>query len=121
MAGPTPGGPNSDGDAIENAFDNCTGVSNATQKDSDHDGCGDACDADFNGDGASGAADFVTFKAAFGSVEGNPGPPAYNAVTDLDCDGGVGASDFVLFKGEFGGNSGPSGITNAGRNLALCP
>jgi len=120
MAGPTPGGANSDGDAIENAFDNCTTLTNANQKDLDHDGCGDACDGDLdaNQDGVSGASDFVVFKGAFGSIEGSP---AYNARADMDCDGAVGAGDFVLFKAEFGGSSGPSGITNAGRDLAICP
>jgi len=120
MAGPTPGGANSDGDPIENAFDNCTGVSNANQKDFDHDGCGDACDGDMDPiqDGNSAASDFLIFKAAFGTSEGNP---AYNARADMDCDGSVAATDFLLFKAEFGGSSGPSGISNAGRNLAICP
>jgi hypothetical protein len=120
MAGPTPGGANSDGDAIENAFDNCTGVSNPNQKDFDHDGCGDVCDGDLTAtqDGSSGAADFTAFKAAFGSSEGSP---AYNPRADMDCNGAVGAGDFTLFKGEFTTTSGPSGITNAGRNFAICP
>ena len=44
-AGPTPGGADSDGDTVEDAFDNCTSVANAGQEDADHDGCGDVCGA----------------------------------------------------------------------------
>src|SRR5688500_1997304 len=37
----------SDGDSVVDAFDNCTAVANANQLDSDGDGYGNACDADF--------------------------------------------------------------------------
>jgi hypothetical protein len=33
-----------DGDGLVNAFDNCAAVPNPEQRDSDHDGYGDACD-----------------------------------------------------------------------------
>jgi hypothetical protein len=118
MAGPTPGGADTDGDGVENAFDNCSSTSNASQKDVDHDACGDLCDVDFDQNGTSGASDFLSFKTAFGSSTGSP---AYNAVTDMDCNGTVGASDFLLFKSGFGKVPGPSGITNAGRNHTACP
>jgi thrombospondin type 3 repeat protein len=50
---PTPGpNPNdTDGDGILNSQDNCPDVANADQKDTDHDGIGDACDPDADGDG----------------------------------------------------------------------
>jgi hypothetical protein len=119
MAGPTPGGADTDGDGVENAFDNCTGISNSSQKDFDHDGCGDVCDADLAGnDGLTGGPDFTAFRAAFGTSTGNP---AYNPLADMNCDGSVGGPDFTLFRGEFGGSSGPSGITNSGRDPVLCP
>jgi len=106
-AGPTPGGANSDGDSVENAFDNCSSLSNAAQKDLDHDGCGDLCDGDFDQDGGAGLLDFGVFKSAFGKSSGAPG---YDARADMDCDGSVGLLDFGFFKAEFGGAPGPSGL-----------
>ncbi len=54
-------GPDSDGDGIVDACDNCPGVANPDQADADHDGAGDACDpcphdgsADIDGDGRCG-------------------------------------------------------------------
>jgi hypothetical protein len=107
-AGPTPGGPNTgDSDSVENAFDNCTAVDNGNQKDVDHDGCGDICDADYNNDGIVGSPDFGIFKATFGLTEGAPN---YNPLADHNCDGVVGSPDFGVFKGQFGGVPGPSGL-----------
>jgi len=40
----------SDNDGIANVNDNCLGVANADQRDTNFDGFGNACDADFNGD-----------------------------------------------------------------------
>ncbi len=117
-AGPTPGGVDTDGDGIENAFDNCSSRSNASQKDVDHDGCGDLCDADFDQNGVCGLTDFGIFKSAFGS---STGQPLYNASADMDCNGVVGLTDFGLLKIEFGTTAGPSGITNAGRKPIACP
>lgn len=119
MAGPTPGGSDSgDSDGVENAFDNCSTKVNPNQKDVDHDGCGDVCDADFDQNGASGAPDFTTFKASFGFTTGQVG---YNASADMDCNGAVGSGDFPLFKSEFTTTAGPSGISNAGRSATACP
>jgi len=118
MAGPTPGGTDSDSDGVEDAFDNCTLKVNATQKDVDHDGCGDLCDGDFDQNGAAGIPDFTIFKAAFGFTTGQPG---YNASADMDCNGGIGIPDFSLFKSEFTTTAGPSGIANAGRDPVACP
>jgi len=118
MAGPTPGGNDHDGDGVEDAFDNCSTKSNVTQKDLDHDACGDTCDADFDQNGSSGLSDFGILKTAFQKTVGQPG---YNAAADMDCNGAVGISDFGLFKGEFQTTAGPSGISNPGRNLVACP
>ena len=69
-AGPIPGIPDTDGDTVENAFDNCISVPNRNQTDSDHDGCGDSCTrpilCDQNGDTAVGAPDFLALSTNFG-------------------------------------------------------
>jgi len=119
MAGPTPGGTSGpDGDGVEDAFDNCTAISNAAQKDADHDGCGDLCDGDFDQNGATGITDYGAFLSAYGSTTGQVN---YNAAADMDCNGAIGITDYGSFLSEYGGAPGPSGITNAGRDATACP
>lgn len=115
-AGPAPGGADTDGDTVENAFDNCTAVSNASQTDTDHNGCGNICDVtcDFNGDLLAGGGDFLLIGMNFGmSVTPN---------TNGDCngDGVVGGPDLLAMGMEFGMSSGPSGITNAQCDPTSC-
>lgn len=117
FAGPTPGGVDSDGDGVENAFDNCTTASNTNQADADHDGCGDVCDpptdADATGDTVVGTPDFVQLLAQFGSTTGGS--------ADFTGDGFVGTPDYILLLAQFGNVVGPSGITNPSRDLTACP
>ena len=46
-----------DGDGVDDARDNCPTVPNPDQKDTDHDGIGDACDKDIDNDGVLNAQD----------------------------------------------------------------
>jgi hypothetical protein len=116
-AGPTPGGPDGDGDTVEDAFDNCSAVSNPGQEDADHDGCGDVCDpaisCDCDGNGNVGISDFGIMSAEWGSTVGG----------QCDCDGdtNVGIADFGLLSAEWGLFKGPSGITNPSRDFVECP
>ena len=116
-AGPTPGGADSDGDTVEDAFDNCTAVGNAGQEDADHDGCGDICDSnlqcDCNADGIVGTPDFVIMSQQWGLT----------GVLSCDCNSDliVGTPDFVIMSQEWGLQTGPSGITNPSRDYAECP
>ena len=111
-AGPVRGGADSEGDTVEDAFDNCTAQSNATQTDTDHNGCGDACTADIacdvNGDTSVGTADFNVLRMNFG----NSVPPG----TLGDCgdqNGTVATPDFNRLRMSFGNSTGPSGVTTA--------
>jgi len=120
-AGPTPGGPDSDGDGVENAFDNCASTANASQTDTDHNGCGDACTAnilcDSNGDTTVGGPDFLIFSMNFAMTVpvGTLGDCAPNG-----GDGIVGGADFLLFSMNFGHTVGPSGITSAQCDPSTC-
>jgi hypothetical protein len=52
-----------DGDGIADARDNCRDTFNPEQTDADHDGLGDACDADNDNDGVANLADNCPFVA----------------------------------------------------------
>jgi hypothetical protein len=121
-AGPTPGGPNSDTDGIENAFDNCINIPNNDQTDTDHNGCGDVCTqsilCDANGDLTVGLPDFLTLGMNFNMAVSPNG-------TGGDCDppggdGVVGLPDYLALGMEFGHTVGPSGITNAQCKPSTC-
>jgi len=90
-----------DGDAIPDVFDNCTLVANPHQKDTDHNGFGNACDGDLNGDGVVNALDLTLFKQRFGTAD---------LAADLNGDGIVNALDLAIFKKLFGKTRGPSGL-----------
>lgn len=110
-AGP---GIDTDTDGILDQNDNCVAIQNATQPDSDLDGYGNRCDADFDNDNTVAGSDFIVFKQDF-----NTNAPTYNEQVDLDCDGSVAGSDFIIFKQVFNAAPGPSGLSCAG--TAPCP
>lgn len=92
-------------------LDNCTGHGNPIQCDTDADGYGNNCDADYDDDFVVGAVDFGTFGMNFLAETPNE--------SDHDCDVVVGAVDFGLFGNLFLGNPGPSEYGCAGS--APCP
>ena len=100
-----------DGDGVFNSEDNCTVVANSGQLDSDADGYGNACDADFNNDGVVGIPDFALLSAQFGSTTGGS--------ADFNGDTIVGIPDFAALSGMFGSPPGPSGLSCAG--TVPCP
>ena len=116
-AGPTPGGPDTDGDTIQDPFDNCYLDPNPDQKDIDHDGCGNVCDSDSNQDGVVSAVDFSAFKATYLKGDNGPLPDdvGYNPNYDATCEGVVNASDFSIFKGNYLLVTGPSGFPGSQR------
>lgn len=97
-----------DGDGVFDLFDNCVRRANPDQQDSDLDGFGNICDADFNDDGVVGANDVAAISSRFGVVA------AGNEEFDLDSSGVVGANDVARAANAFGQPPGPSGLACAG-------
>jgi hypothetical protein len=93
-----------DQDGVEDPLDDCLIEPNPDQLDSDQDGYGNLCDADFDDDGTVGILDF-------GLLRGDPG---WNPDVDVDGDGVVGMLDFGRLRDALGGSPGPSGLSCAG-------
>ncbi|HHJ38475.1 MAG: hypothetical protein AXA67_12915 [Methylothermaceae bacteria B42] len=89
-----------DGDGIDNQFDNCIEIANPDQRDSNGDGFGNACDADLDNNGFVSFNDLALFKSAFNTS---------NADADLDGSGFVSFNDLVIFKTLFNKPPGPAG------------
>jgi subtilisin family serine protease len=83
----------SDGDNIPDPDDNCRLTANSTQRDTDADGYGNACDCDLNNDDMVNQADFMQFRSHWGTGE---------AVADFNADGSVNQVDFMIFRGRWG-------------------
>jgi uncharacterized protein (TIGR03790 family) len=87
--------PDRDGDGARDARDNCPLLANADQRDTDGDGCGNLCDADFDGDGRvsvslpDGLADIERLKRSIAHG-------FYLPNQDLNGDGAVDATDLAL-------------------------
>lgn len=113
--------PDTDGDGIGDANDNCTLVANAAtgnvpgtsppipkyQQDSDNDGYGNACDGDLNNSGTVTTADYGLLRSVLGELASYT-PLA--AAADMNGSGAVTASDFGLLRALLGTSPGPSGL-----------
>jgi len=91
-----------DTDGVLDALDNCTLVKNADQRDTNGDGYGNLCDADFNNNGVVDSNDGAMLKAAFGSSDFPD--------RDLNGNGVVDSNDGARLKARFGLPPGPSGL-----------
>jgi len=91
--------------------DNCLVVSNASQADSDSDGYGDACDADYDNNGIVDAFDYLDFAYCYNNGIGATMPKSGEscALADHKDDGVLGGSDSLLYGAQsVRGEEGPS-------------
>jgi glycerophosphoryl diester phosphodiesterase len=100
-----------DGDGISDRDDNCFDTANLGQCDTNQDGYGNACDADYNNDGLVGIADFGWFR---NHHHRSVGDPDFDPDLDSNCDDVIGLPDFNLLRSSFGDAVGPSGLSCAG-------
>jgi len=104
--------PDTDGDGVTDAIDNCSVRVNTDQDDTDLDDCGNLCDADYNQNGTPDFLDFGAFGAGFGGTNENM------IHVEPVVGGTVGFLDFGFFGANFGVTPGPSGST---AGTTACP
>ena len=103
--------PDADSDGVVDDEDDCASAPDFSQLDSDQDGYGNTCDADFDDNGVVGLSDYLTLGQAFGKTSASSG---WNPEIDSNGDGVIGLADFLGFGGSFGRAPGPSGLACAG-------
>jgi sugar lactone lactonase YvrE len=107
-----------DGDGVPDSRDNCALKANADQTDTNGDGIGNICDADFDNFGCVGNGDYDMFLRAYGALEGDPN---YDPDLDTDSNGGVGLSDWDLLVNQWGERPGPSGLCDGSDDACPLP
>jgi len=99
-----------DQDGAADDADNCINVPNADQRDTDNDGFGNACDPDYDNNGAVGASDILALGRAFGAKASDPAPNRYDPDLDKDGDGVIGTPEVLLAGPCFSKLPGQSGL-----------
>lgn len=97
-----------DGDTVGDTLDNCREAYNPLQEDSDADGYGNRCDADFDQNCMVDFTDLLFMKARFLATGNLP--------EDMTGDGVINFEDLALLKAAFAAPPGPSGTTDACTN-----
>ena len=105
-------GADTDGDLVDDISDNCVLDANPTQYDADHDGFGNACDADLSQDGVVNFVDLALMKSKFFTSD---------AIADLNGDGVVNFGDLAVMKKSFFKAPGPAGPNPGGGSLFKGP
>jgi len=127
-AGPATSADGADGDGVGQAYDNCLTKLNAAQVDTDHDGCGDFCDFDWNNSGTVKGAEITLAASQVGKLICGPlgappcpGPPYHCCVCDFNHDGICKGSEITAMVGYLNKQPGTSGVGwNASCNSTLC-
>jgi hypothetical protein len=89
----------SDGDGVPDSIDNCPTLDNPYQADTDSDGYGNACDADFNQNGMVDSSDLSLLKSVLRTTSPDQ---------DLNGNGVVDSTDYSIAKGYLRQAPGPS-------------
>ncbi|MBL7050155.1 MAG: hypothetical protein ISR96_11625, partial [Nitrospira sp.] len=110
-------GPDTDGDGVVDALDNCVEVFNPDQRDTNSDEddntflpgvqhYGNICDGDFDNNGIVEIRDFILWRPFAGQVTNSA-----NEDMDMNGNGAIWTDDFIIWRGTYGTVPGP-GVTD---------